>query len=32
MLSNIDLEEYAREQRFPIVAVVSKDELNDMMM
>jgi hypothetical protein len=30
MLSNIDLEDYAREQRFPIIAVVSKDELNDM--
>jgi len=30
MLSNIELEDYARDQRFPIVAVVSKDELNDM--
>jgi len=30
MLSNIELEDYAREQRFPIVGVFSKDELNDM--
>lgn len=30
MLSNIDLEEYARENRFPLVSVVSKDELNNM--
>ena len=30
MLSNNDLEDYAREQRFPLIGVFSKDELNDM--